>query len=92
MTFSYGFDDEIIEKNHRSHVCTMLLGIILAQFWHPVASSETLDLFHWAMHAVMYQRIAMSIKTASFAGVFVDCCLYVCCPGGRWGNTERVAA
>jgi hypothetical protein len=21
---------------------------------------------------------------------FVDCCMFACCPGGRWGNTERV--
>jgi hypothetical protein len=90
VTFSYGFDDENIEKNHCSHVPTMLLGIILAQWRRPVASSEALDLLHWAMHAVTYRRIAMAIKMASFAGVFVDCCLYACCPGGRWGNTEQV--
>jgi hypothetical protein len=81
-----------IEKNHCSHVPVMLLNIILAQWWRPVASSEDLDLFHWAMHAVMYRRIAMAIKTASFVGVFVDCCLFACCPGGRWGNTEQVVA
>jgi hypothetical protein len=57
-----------------------------------VASSEALDLLHWAMHTVMYRRIAMAIKTASFVGVFVDCCLFACCPGGRWGDTERVVA
>jgi hypothetical protein len=34
----------------------------------------------------------MAIKMASFAGVCVDCCLYACCPGGRWGNTEQVFA
>jgi hypothetical protein len=38
----------------------------------------------------MYRRIAMAIKMASVAGVIVDCCLYACCPGGRWGNTEQV--
>jgi hypothetical protein len=32
----------------------------------------------------------MAIKTASFLGVFVDCCLFACCPGGRWGDTEQV--
>ncbi len=68
----------------------MLSGIILAQWLSPVTSSEALDLLHWAMRAVMYRRIAMAIKIASFAGVFVDCCLYACCPGGRWGNTEQV--
>ncbi len=68
----------------------MLSGIILARWQRPVASSEALDLLHWGMRAVTYRRIAMAIETASFAGVFVDCCLYACHPGGRWGNTERV--
>ncbi len=92
MTFSYGFDDENIEKKHRSHVCTMLSGVILAQWQCPVASIEALDLLHWAMRAVTYQRIAIAIKMAIFARVFVDCCLYACCPGVRWGNTEQVVA
>ncbi len=70
----------------------MLLGIILAQWQRPVASSEALDLLHWAMRAVTYRRIAMAIEMASFAGVFVDCCLYACCPGGRWGNMDQVVA
>ncbi len=43
MTFSYGFDDENIKKNYRSHVCTMLLGVILARWRHPVASIEALE-------------------------------------------------
>jgi hypothetical protein len=34
----------------------------------------------------------MAIKTASFVGVFVDCCLFACCPGGCWGNMEQVVA
>jgi hypothetical protein len=70
----------------------MLLDIILAQWQRPVASSEALDLFHQAMHVVMYRRIATAIKTVSFVGVFVDCCLFACCPGGCWGNTEQVIA
>jgi hypothetical protein len=77
-------------KNCCSYVRCILLGIILARWRHPVASSEALDLLNWAMCMVMYRRIAMAIKMASFAGVFVDCCLYACCPGGRWGNTEQV--
>jgi hypothetical protein len=40
----------------------------------------------------MYRRIAMAIKMASFLGVFVDCCLFACCPGGHWGDTEQVVA
>ncbi len=92
MTFSYGFDDENIIRKCHSHVRTMLLSIILAQWQRPVVSSEALDLLHWAMRVVTYRRIAMAIKMASFAGVFVDCCLYACCPGGRWGDTEQVVA
>ncbi len=92
MTFFYGFTMKTSKKNCRSHVCTMLLGVILAQWQRPVASSEALDLLHWAMHVVTYRRIAMAIKMAIFACVFVDCCLYACCPGGRWGNTEQVVA
>jgi hypothetical protein len=34
----------------------------------------------------------MAIKTATFLGAFVDCCLFACCPGGCWGDTERVVA
>jgi hypothetical protein len=70
----------------------ILLDIILAQWRCPVASSEALDLLHLAMRAVMYRPIAMAIKMAIFACVFVDCCLYACCPGGRWGDTEQVVA
>jgi hypothetical protein len=44
------------------------------------------------MFVVTYRRIAMAIKMANFAGVFVDCCLYGCCPGGRWGNMEQLIA
>ncbi len=72
MTFSYGFDDEIIKKNCRIHIQFTLSDIILAQWRHPVASSEALDLFHRAMRADTYRRIAMAIKTATFLGVFVD--------------------
>ncbi len=92
MTFSYGFDDENIEKNRRSHVRFILSDIILTLWRRPVASSESLDLLHWAIHAVMYRHIAMAIKTACFLGVFVDCCFFACCPGGHWGNTEQVVA
>ncbi len=92
MTFSYGFDNENIKKNHRSHVRFMLMDIILAQWRHPVASSEALDLLHQAMCAVTYRCIAMAIKTASLLGQFFDYCLFACCPGGRWDNTEQVVA
>jgi hypothetical protein len=57
-----------------------------------VASSNALDLLHQAMHAVLYRRTAAAINMVTFLGVFVDCCLFACCPGGRWGNTEQVVA
>jgi hypothetical protein len=38
----------------------------------------------------MYRRIAMAINLATFLESFVDCCLFACCPGGRWGDTEQV--
>ncbi len=57
-----------------------------------MALSEALDLLHQAMHAVTYRCIAMAIETASFVGIFVECCLFACCPGGCWGNTEQVVA
>jgi hypothetical protein len=63
---------------------------VLAQWWHPVASSEALDLLYWAMRTVLYRGTAAAIKTASFLGVFVDCCLFACCPGGCWGNMEQI--
>ncbi len=70
----------------------MLLDILLAQWRRLVASSEALDLLHQAMRAVTYRRIAMAIKTASFVDVFVDCCLFACCPSSRWGDMEQVVA
>ncbi len=70
----------------------ILLDIILARWWCPVASSKALDLLHRAMHAVLYWCIAAAMNMATFLGVFVDCCLFACCPGGRWGDTEQVVA
>jgi hypothetical protein len=67
-----------------------LSAAILARWRHLVASNKALNLLHWAMCAATYRRITMAIKTASFLGVFVDCCLFACCPGGRWGNREQV--
>jgi hypothetical protein len=90
VNFSYGFDDENIKKKHRSHVRFMLSHIILTQLRCPVASCEALDLLHRAMGAVTYRRITMAIKMPTFLGVFVDCCLFACCPGNRWGDTYQV--
>jgi hypothetical protein len=44
------------------------------------------------MCTVLYWRTAAAINMAIFLGVFVDCCLFACCSGGRWGNMERVVA
>ncbi len=74
------------------HQRLQLSAAILARWQRLVASNKALNLLHWAMCVVTYRHIAMAIKTASFLGVFVDCCLFACCPGGRWGNTERVVA
>jgi hypothetical protein len=74
-------------KNRHRYAPFMLSDIILAQLWHPVASSEALDLLHWVMHMVKYQRIAMANETASKVGVLFHSCLFACCPGNRWGNT-----
>jgi hypothetical protein len=92
VTFSYGFDNENIEKNRRSHVQFILLDIILAQWRRPVASSKALDLLHWAMRTVLYRRTIIAINMDTCLGVFVDCCLFASCSGSRWGNTEQVVA
>ena len=70
----------------------MLSEQVLAQWWHPVASSKALDLPYWAMRLVLYRHIAMAIKTASKVGVCFHHCVFACCPGGCQGNTEQVVA
>jgi hypothetical protein len=82
---------KLVKKRHMRDRL-QLLAAILAQWQRLVASNKAVNLLYRAMCAVMYRRIAMAIKTASFLGVFVDCCLFACCPGGRWGNTEQVVA
>jgi hypothetical protein len=81
-----------LKKNQ--HMCERLqrLAAILAQWWRLVASNKALNLLHWGMCTVMYRHIAMAIKTATFLGAFVDCCLFACCPGGCWGTTEHIVA
>jgi hypothetical protein len=77
-------------RNRRRYVPLLLLEQILAQWRHPVASSEALDLLHWAMYVVTYRRIVMAIKMASKVGVFFHRWLFACCPGCHWGDTEQV--
>jgi hypothetical protein len=77
-----------IKQNWCWHVPFMLLEQVLAQWWHPVASSEATNHLFRAMRAVLHRCIAMATETASKVGVLFDCCFVDCCPGGRWGNTE----
>jgi hypothetical protein len=44
----------------------------LDQWWHPVSSSEALDVLHRAMHPVSCRHICMAIKIASnFPAFFI---------------------
>ncbi len=54
----------------------MLSEPVLARWWHPVASSEALDLLHQTMHTVSYRCIEMAIKMASKVGAFVIIVLF----------------
>ena len=88
--------DDLMMKNIRKTGVGMsdwwLSEQVLTWWWHPMASSEVLDLLHQTMRMVSYRRIVMSIKIASFVGVFVDRCLFACCASGRWGDMEQVVA
>ncbi len=90
MTFSYGFDNEIIKKNIIAMSGYILSDIILTRWRRPVASSKALDHLHPAMYTVLYWCTAAAMNVATFLGVFVDCCLFACCPGGCWGDMEQV--
>jgi hypothetical protein len=59
-----------IRKNWRSFDRNTLLERILAQWWHPVASIESLDIRHRAKRAVSYRRTATAIEMASKVGAF----------------------
>ncbi len=85
-------DNEKTKKKRPMRDQLQQLAAILAWWWRLVASNKALNLLHWVMCTVTYRRIAMAIKTATFLGAFVDCCLFVCCPGNCWGNTEQVVA
>jgi hypothetical protein len=77
-----------LKKKRHIHDQLCLLAAILTRWWHLMASNKASNLLHQAMCAVTFRRIAMAIKVASFLGVFIDCCLFACCPGGRWGDRE----
>ncbi len=91
-TFLYKLTMKKLIKNRHMHDQLQLLAANLTQWRHLVASNKALNLLHWAMCTVTYQHIAIAIEMASFLGVFLDCCLFSCCPGGGWGNTEQVVA
>ena len=78
VAFFENFKMTNIGENRCWHVRLMLSKQVLAQWWHPVASSETLDLLHWAMRAVLYRCIAVAIKikTAGGQGAFVRHCRF----------------
>ncbi len=59
-----------LRKNWCSFDRNTLSEQILAQWRHPVASIESLDIRHWAMRAVSYRRTATAIKMASKVGAF----------------------
>ncbi len=69
-----------------------LLEQVLAQWWHPVVSSEALDLLYRAMRAVLCRCTVATIKMASLFGTFFCCHFVCCCPGGRWGDTKWAVA
>ncbi len=79
-------------KNRHRYVPFTLVVWKLAQYWHPMASSESLDLLHQTMHTVTHGSIAVAIRMASKVGVFFHPCFVCCCPGGCWGNTEQAVA
>jgi hypothetical protein len=59
-----------LRKNWHSFDRNTLSEQILARWWCPVASIESLDIRHRAMCAVLYRRTATAIKMASKVGAF----------------------
>jgi hypothetical protein len=55
--------------NHGGHRGNM--GQALAQWRHPVASSESLDVLHWAMCPTLHHSIPMAVKNASVFPAYV---------------------
>jgi hypothetical protein len=58
------YDEKTQKKRHmrdRLH----LLAAILALWWRSVASTQALDLLHWAMRVVLYLHTVAAIKMAS---------------------------
>jgi hypothetical protein len=72
VTFYAKLTVKKLEKNRHMHVQWLLFAAILARWQHLVASNKALNLFYWAIRAVLYRRTAAAIKLASKIGVFVD--------------------
>jgi hypothetical protein len=53
-----------------SLLCYRLQYLPDGSIQHPVASSEALDLLHWAIHTVLYRCTAAAIEMASKVGQF----------------------
>jgi hypothetical protein len=81
-------DNEKTRKKWCMHVRWLLSAAILARWQNLVASNKALNLLYQAMHAVLYWHTAVAIKMAISSGVFVDCCLFACCPGACRGDME----
>ena len=90
--FSTIWQWETLEKTGVGMSDWWLLEQLLAWRWHPVASSEALDLLHWAMGVLLHRRIGMAIKTARKVGIFIHHCVVECCPDVRGSNMEQVVA
>jgi hypothetical protein len=85
---------ELTMKKHKNTGMSnlLLLAAILAQWRQPLASSEALDILHWAMPVVLYRHTAMAMDMVSKVGAFCCCCFCLLLPCGRWGDTEQVVA
>jgi hypothetical protein len=67
----------------------------LTRWWHPVASSEALDLLYQAMHAVLYRCTVVAIEMASLFGTFILSSFRLLLPWwplGRYGVSSRPMA
>ncbi len=51
---------------------------VVAQWWHPVASSVALDMLNWTMLHVLRQCLHMAIEMACVGGAFVHPCRLFC--------------
>ncbi len=71
-----------------------LLATILAQWWRLVAFEKALNFLHCPLGNVRGNVPAHrhGHQFGHFFESFVECCLFFCCPGSRWGNTELVFA